>query len=171
MNDDQPNVAAAPEASPAPQQGELAGETVSFVGRLLGMTHDEAAGFVTAAGGAVAEPQHAATTLIVIGDHQRDLAAATERLKHRTEIAAAVQDGRARWVHESELWQQLGLVEELAQRRLYTPVVLAELLGVPAAAVRHWHRRGVLTAARCVRRLPYFDFAAVAKAGGASRGR
>ncbi|MBX3431815.1 MAG: tetratricopeptide repeat protein [Pirellulales bacterium] len=146
------------------QPGELAGEVVGFVGRLLGMTHDEAGQFVVSAGGAVAEPHHPTITLVVVGDHQRDLAAAIERLKHCDVVAASVATGRVQWVHESQLWQRLGLVEELAQRRLYTPVMLAELLGVPAAAVRHWHRRGALVAARCVRRLPYFDFAAVAVA-------
>jgi tetratricopeptide (TPR) repeat protein len=47
-------------------------------------------------------------------------------------------------------------------RRLYTPAMLAELLAVPVAAVRRWHRRGALHAVRCVRRLPYFDFEEVA---------
>ena len=36
--------------------------------------------------------------------------------------------------------------------------VLAELLALPISAIRHWHRRGTLHAAREVRRLPYFDF-------------
>src|SRR5690242_6393119 len=49
--------------------------------------------------------------------------------------------------------------------RLYTPAMLAELLGVPLAAIRRWHRRGALRAVHTVRRLPYFDFqeAAVAR--------
>lgn len=163
MND-QPATNATDESPSIAASGELAGESVALVGRLLGMTHDEATAFVTDAGGAATEPHHPAATLIVIGDHQPHLAAAIERLKHRDEIAAAVDSGRAQWVHESQLWQRLGLVEELAQRRLYTPVMLAELLDVPAAAIRHWHRQGVLAAARCVRRLPYFDFSAVAVA-------
>jgi tetratricopeptide (TPR) repeat protein len=49
-----------------------------------------------------------------------------------------------------------------AVRRLYTPAMLAELLAVPVAAIRRWHRRGVLHGVRCVRRLPYFDFEEVA---------
>jgi tetratricopeptide (TPR) repeat protein len=46
--------------------------------------------------------------------------------------------------------------------RLYTPAMLAELLGVPAAAIRRWHRQGALQEVKCVRRLPYFDFQEVA---------
>ena len=49
--------------------------------------------------------------------------------------------------------------------RLYTPAMLAELLHVPAATVRRWHRRGALVATRTVQRLPYFDFHEVAVAG------
>jgi tetratricopeptide (TPR) repeat protein len=39
--------------------------------------------------------------------------------------------------------------------------MLADLLRVPISAIRHWHRRGVLHAAREVGRLPYFDFTEV----------
>jgi tetratricopeptide (TPR) repeat protein len=45
--------------------------------------------------------------------------------------------------------------------RLYTAAMLAELLDVPVAAIRRWHRRGFLHACQTVRRLPYFDFAEV----------
>lgn len=48
--------------------------------------------------------------------------------------------------------------------RLYTPAMLAELLAVPAAAIRRWHRQGALHATRTVQRLPYFDFQEVAVA-------
>jgi tetratricopeptide (TPR) repeat protein len=36
--------------------------------------------------------------------------------------------------------------------------MLAVLVGAPIEAIRHWHRRGQLIAARMVGRLPYFDF-------------
>jgi tetratricopeptide (TPR) repeat protein len=48
--------------------------------------------------------------------------------------------------------------------RLYTPAMLAELMHVPVAAVRRWHRRGALVATRSVQRLPYFNFQEVAVA-------
>ena len=68
-------------------------------------------------------------------------------------------------VSETQLWEELGLVdfrEELHQ--LYTPAMLAELLGVPVSVVRRWHRRGLIVPRREVRRLPYFDFQEVATA-------
>ena len=42
--------------------------------------------------------------------------------------------------------------------------MLAELLGVPVAVIRRWHRRGLIVPVREVRRLPYFDFQEVATA-------
>jgi len=54
--------------------------------------------------------------------------------------------------------------ESLALGGLYTPAMLAELLGVPLAVVRRWRRRGLIVPVREVRRLPYFDFREVATA-------
>ena len=68
-------------------------------------------------------------------------------------------------VPETELWRRLSLVEiEAGVHRLYTPAMLAELLGVEPAVIRRWHRRGLITPVREVRRLPYFDFQEVAAA-------
>jgi tetratricopeptide (TPR) repeat protein len=55
-------------------------------------------------------------------------------------------------------------VEETPVVRLYTPTMLADLVGVPVSAIRRWHRRGLIIAARQVGRLFYFDFEEVATA-------
>ena len=47
---------------------------------------------------------------------------------------------------------------------LYTPAMLADLLGIPVQAVRRWYRLGYLKSRRHVKRLPYFDFAEVSVA-------
>lgn len=47
---------------------------------------------------------------------------------------------------------------EEAVQGLYTPAMLAELLAVPVATIRRWHRQGTLHAVKLVQRLPYFDF-------------
>ncbi len=49
-------------------------------------------------------------------------------------------------------------------QRLYTPAMLAELLNVPIATIRRWHRRKLIAAHQEVRRLPYFDVPEVATA-------
>ena len=53
---------------------------------------------------------------------------------------------------------------EEAVQRFYTPAMLAELLGVPVAAIRRWERQGTLRPVRVVRRLSHFDFEEVAVA-------
>src|SRR5262249_44720700 len=51
-----------------------------------------------------------------------------------------------------------------AVQRLYTPSMLADLLGVPVAAIRRWERQGTLRPVRIIRRLSHFDFEEVAVA-------
>ncbi len=43
-------------------------------------------------------------------------------------------------------------------RRLSTAAMMADVLGVPPAAVRHWSRRGLLVAAHVAGSLEWFDF-------------
>jgi len=153
-----------PDSPPLGQR--LRGQRVAFVGKLVGMTRAEARQAVAAEGASVVKEESTAPTLIVIGDNSADLASALQNdesavLRFSEEIA----QGRATLLRESEFWNRLGLVdEEQGVKRLYTPAMLAELLEVPVAAIRRWHRNGALVACRSVRRLPYFDFADVAAA-------
>ena len=80
-------------------------------------------------------------------------------------IRQAVEAGAVEIVTETQLWQRLGLAGPGPDlHRLYTPAMLAELLGVSLAVIRRWHRRGLIAPACEVRRLPYFDFQEVATA-------
>jgi tetratricopeptide (TPR) repeat protein len=80
-------------------------------------------------------------------------------------IRQAAEQGKIEVLSETQLWQRLGLVEhEHDIHRLYTPAMLADLLKVPLAVIRRWHRRGLIVPAREVRKLPYFDFQEVATA-------
>jgi len=54
--------------------------------------------------------------------------------------------------------------QPVAAQRLYTPAMLAELLDVPVAAIRRWHRRKLIVPHQEVQRLPYFDVEEVATA-------
>lgn len=51
-----------------------------------------------------------------------------------------------------------------AVQRLYTPAMLAELLGVSVAVIRRWERQGALRPVRVTQRLSHFDFSEVAVA-------
>lgn len=48
--------------------------------------------------------------------------------------------------------------EQSGVRRLYTVAMMADVLGAPPAAVRHWVRGGLLSAARRAGALEWFDF-------------
>jgi tetratricopeptide (TPR) repeat protein len=137
----------------------LNGQRVAIVGRLTGMSHREAEQLVRERGGQVASQIDAETDIVVLNDGE-DIAQLAVNADLLDEAARqAWQEGRLEIVRESDFWALLGLVDtDQEVHRLYTPMMLAELLNVPVQAIRHWHRKGQLTAARRVGRLPYFDF-------------
>ena len=99
-----------------------------------------------------------------VGRRRRRIARRRAALGVRTSLddaaRSAWQEGRLQFVRESELWDaaRAGRRGTGQCKRLYTPVMLAELVRGPVRAVRHWHRKGHLDADREVGRLPYFDF-------------
>ncbi len=141
----------------------LQGKRVAFVGKLGGVTRKEAQQLVRDQGGVPVNKCSADVDLIVIGADELPLAEDGELLD--TEIRDAAGDGRLEIISETQLWQRLGIVEaEQHVRRLYTPAMLADLLGVTVSIVRRWHRRGLIVPVREVHRLPYFDFQEIATA-------
>jgi tetratricopeptide (TPR) repeat protein len=101
--------------------------------------------------------------LIVIGADELPLDETGEMLDQATRDTVA--EGKAEIIGEARLWQLLGMLDdEQDVRRLYTPAMLARLLGVSVATIRRWHRRGLIVPSREVRRLPYFDFQEIATA-------
>ncbi|HUG68514.1 MAG TPA: MerR family transcriptional regulator [Pirellulaceae bacterium] len=141
----------------------LQGKRVAFVGKLGGVTRREAQQLVRDQGGVPVAKCSADVDLIVIGADELPLAEDGELLD--ADIRDAAGDGRLEIITETQLWQRLGIVEaEQHVRRLYTPAMLADLLGVTVSIVRRWHRRGLIVPAREVHRLPYFDFQEIATA-------
>ena len=142
--------------------GELDGCFVAFVGKLGGVNRREAQAIVREAGGAVVESLDPRANLVVIGAEQLPLA---DDALLSEPLRQAEQRGQVEIINETEFWERLGLVESQQYlRHLYTPAMLAELLGVPIGIVRRWHRRGLIVPVREVHRLPYFDFQEVASA-------
>ena len=58
---------------------------------------------------------------------------------------------------------------ELGIRRLHTAATIAEVLGVPPAAIRHWIRTGLLAVAQRSRSLEWFDFGQLVVGRGLAR--
>jgi tetratricopeptide (TPR) repeat protein len=138
----------------------LLGRRVYFVGRLASMSRREAEQVIRAHGGQVSERASDDVDLIVVSDENGDLQrVAANGDIFDDEVRSAIAGGEVELVGESDFWQRIGLVDSgQGIERLYTPAMLAELIGSPLAAIRQWHRRGALRAKRKVRRLPYFDF-------------
>jgi tetratricopeptide (TPR) repeat protein len=144
----------------------LRGKRLAFVGRLASMGRREAAQLVRRQGAVVLEQPDASANFVVLGEQGLPLPdeGAVEEWAEPS-VRRAVEAGTLEIVTETQLWQRLGLVSlEPDIHRLYTPAMLAELLHVPLAVIRRWHRRGLIEPACEVRRLPYFDFQEVATA-------
>jgi tetratricopeptide (TPR) repeat protein len=144
----------------------LRGKRLAFVGRLASMARREAAQLVRRHGAVVVEKADGSVHLAVVGEEELPLPEGEGLEEWFDEPARqAIEQGRIEVITETQLWQRLGLVDAEPQiQRLYTPAMLAELLRVPVAVVRRWHRRGLIVPKREVRRLPYFDFQEVATA-------
>ncbi|MCH5374936.1 MAG: MerR family transcriptional regulator [Planctomycetes bacterium] len=138
------------------------GKRIALVGRFGGMNQRQAANVLRSFQAVVVDQDAEAIDWVVVGAEESPIAE-PDLLSARVRDAAA--QGKLEIVHETELWQRLGLVEvEQSIRRYYTPAMLAHLLGVSVHVIRRWQRRGLITPVRTLHRLPYFDFQEVATA-------
>jgi tetratricopeptide (TPR) repeat protein len=140
----------------------LSGERVALLGPLAGMSKRELQQLLRDHGGQLVDRDDPAVSLLVAPEPR---GAGDAPHVDPPDLRRRLDAGAIRLWSESQLWQRLGLVEPQADvHRLYTPAMLAESLRVSVGMIRRWHRRGLIVAAREVRRLPYFDFGEVAVA-------
>jgi tetratricopeptide (TPR) repeat protein len=150
------------DASARTDSGRFRGLRIAFAGKLGGLTKREAMALVRQHGGVPVDGVGESVDLLVIGAEQLPLDA-PDLLDESAR--RAVDEGRLSVLSETEFWSELGLLEDdQAVHRLYTPAMLAELLKIPLATIRRWHRRGLIVPVREVHRLPYFDFREVSAA-------
>ena len=128
------------------------------------MTHAEAFAVIREHGGEPAEHVSRATTLVVIGEEGWPLEA-DGRVSVKLQEAEALRAAGSglRLASESEFLRMVGLADDEAQPRLYTPAMLSRLLGLSPNLVRRWERLGVLRPVKKVGRLPYFTFREVTR--------
>lgn len=133
-----------------------------LVGKLTSMPHRDVEQILHEHGAVPVVSGNDEVDLIVTSD---DLPDVKDHQSFDETLRARIVSGEIEVIGESELWARLGLVESgQGVERLYTPAMLAELVRVPVAAVRQWHRSGVLVSKRNVQRLHYFDFEEVSVA-------
>ena len=141
----------------------IANARIGFVGKLGGMNRKELRRLVREYGGVMVDPINATVNLIVIGEG--GLPIDDYDFLVDPSLTESAAEGLTRIITETQLWQELGLVDdETGACRLYTPGMLAQLLDVPVSTIRRWHRRGLIAPSRRVHRLSYFDFQEVASA-------
>jgi tetratricopeptide (TPR) repeat protein len=130
------------------------------------MAKRDAAQLARQHGAAVLEKPDASANLVVVGEEEFPLPATGDQNEWFDEATQRqIEAGAIEVITETQLWQRLGLVETQHEiHRLYTPAMLADLLRLPVAVIRRWHRRGLIVPVREVRRLPYFDFQEVSTA-------
>jgi tetratricopeptide (TPR) repeat protein len=140
----------------------LQGRRIHIVGRLASMPLPEAFQLIREAGGQLVERVDGAD-LVVIGADEFLLD--EYAVGFNEWLASAAENGSVEIVSEPQLCQSLGLVDDdrnLGQ--LYTPGMLADLLRLPIATIRRWHRRGLIRPVRQIKQLAYYDFQEVATA-------
>ena len=136
---------------------------MAFVGKLGGVNRKEARSVVRRLQGTMVDPIDSSVDLIVVGADVFPSADPEHLLDEA--IVQAVAEQKVTVISETQFWQITGVVEpESDVGKLYTPAMLAELLQVPMTTIRRWHRRGLITPSRQVKKLPYFDFEEIASA-------
>ena len=141
---------------------EVRHKRVALVGRFGGMNQREAANVLRSYHATVVDVDSDDLDWVIIGAEEPPIGEA-DLLSPRVREAAA--SGAVEVLHETELWQRLGLVDvEQSVRRYHTPAMLAHLLGVSVRVIRRWHRRGLIKPVRTLHNLPYFDYQEVATA-------
>lgn len=139
----------------------LAGRRVAFLGELGSVTIKEAREIARSAGATPVDVDDPALDLLVVGAGVSPIA--VDRLVERTPARLAGREVEV--TSEAQLWARLGFDDDHSHvHRLYTPSMIADLVGVPVGTLRGWHRRGFLVATKLVQKLAYFDFQEVAAA-------
>jgi len=148
-------------ADPPDSSEALKGVRVAFVGKLGGMARRAAQSLIRDHGGIPVDEVSGKLDLVVLGADELPL---DESSLLDDAVRQRAAEGELEIISETQFWQRLGMFDEEADVRLYTPAMLAELLGVSVSIIRRWHRRQLIVPVREVHRLPYFDFQEVATA-------
>ncbi len=144
----------------------LAGETVTFTGKLASMTHEQAAKLIQEHGGNAVSHVSRHVTLLVVGEEgwplEDDGKPSVKLLQAESLSAEGIG---LRIICESDWLRMLGLDTDNPEvKRLYTPAMLSQLLKIPVHIIRTWERAGLIRAEKKVYRLPYFSYQEVTAA-------
>ncbi len=114
-------------------QAGMEGQRVAFFGKLGAFSKKEAQQVLRERGVDVSERMGSDVDWIVIGADElpgEDISECLTEANRRR-----LREGSTRLIHEHELWQRLGLVEQ-SPKQLYTPAMMAGLLKTPVRNIR-----------------------------------
>ncbi|HHK41176.1 MAG TPA: tetratricopeptide repeat protein [Planctomycetaceae bacterium] len=129
---------------------------IAFFGRLGGSTLKDARREVRRLGGTPVDAESNDLDWLVLGEAELPLAATEAQIE--TCLLERADRGDVRILSETEFWREIGRIDALPERQLYTAAALAALLDLPVSVIRRWHRSGLLQPVKSVHRLAYFDF-------------
>lgn len=140
----------------------LAGKRVYLLGTLGGLTKRDSVQLLRRSGSRVVESVTSTIETIVVGNEDDGLEAFWLRAP---DLKEAVANQQVHLLYETELWEFWnGQTYNSAVKQLYSPAMLADLLGIPVRLVRRWHRAGLIQPVHEVMQLPYFDYTELATA-------
>ncbi len=144
----------------------LAGREVAITGRLASMTREAAILQLERHGARYVSIPTARTDWLVVGLEGWPLRRDGRLTKSLERAQELERDGAPiRILTESAFLSSIGLGDQSGNlSRLYTVEQIGRMLDLPETTLRRWIRHGLLTPARVVRRLSWFDFQQVASA-------
>ncbi len=138
-------------ASTTSSKKTLAGERISFTGRLGSMTRREAGERIERLGGVVTPSVTSRTTMLVVGMHGwplRSDGGVSAKLRQAERLQSSAGPGgtaRIRVVPEVELLERLGLrAPAEATEKTFSPERVAEIVGVGREVIERWERLGLV---------------------------
>lgn len=166
MTESQPN--ASQPVSTDSDRETLRDKTVYFLGKLAAFSRKDASDIVRCLGGKVARQLNPSVRIVVVGEGD---VLSTDWNLWNDQLDAATREafeaGRLEIVAEALFWQRYGetvegpAASDRPQQTLYTPSMLAELVGLPISLIRRLQRQRLIVPVRQTHRLAYFDFEAL----------
>ncbi|MFK7820888.1 MAG: tetratricopeptide repeat protein [Planctomycetaceae bacterium] len=145
----------------------LQGEVVAISGRLVSLSHADAADLISSMGGRFSRTVNRKTTMLVVGGDGLPLSPdgeADAKLRLAFELVDSGVDINV--VSEADFLVQTDQAgSEESVRREYTLAELTQIVGVSAHTIRRWVRHGLLSPIAVKNGLQLFDFGQVSRLG------
>ncbi len=142
----------------------LNNHVIAITGRLVSMSHADAADLIVSLGGTHSRTVTCSTSMLVVGEDGLPLNAdgsPDNKLRKASEVASRFSEIEI--VTESDFLRRINLDDMAGIRRQYTLCELTSIVGVRANLIHSWMRHGLLEPVATCRGISYFDFRLVSQ--------